>query len=137
MGWCSALYELENRYRMVFLMSSGSKPALALVAVKLLHTVVWVFFVACIVAVPIAAGLHRFRLTAVFTGLVLLECLVLGLNRCRCPLSDLAARFTPEFAPNFDIYLPNWLARYNKQIFGTLFVAGGLFALAEWLMSSR
>lgn len=118
-------------------MQPESKSALIVVAIKLLHTAVWLFFVACIVAVPVAAGLRRFQLTAALAGLVLLECLVLGWNRCRCPLSDLAARFAPETSDNFDIYLPNWLARHNKTIFGTLFVAGGLFALAEWLLSKH
>ncbi|MGC1460724.1 MAG: hypothetical protein WA802_00895 [Terracidiphilus sp.] len=109
-------------------------------AIKLLHTLVWLFFVACIFAVPVAAGVHRFCLSALFSALVLLECFVLALNQCRCPLSDLAARFTPEAADNsanFDIYLPNWLARHNKTIFGFLFVAGGLFALAQWLLAAR
>ncbi|HEV2488129.1 MAG TPA: hypothetical protein VGT08_21585 [Terracidiphilus sp.] len=113
------------------------KPAHVVVAIKLLHTAVWLFFVVCIVVVPIAAGLHRFKLAAVLAGLVLLECLVLVLNRWRCPLTDLAARFTPELTDNFDIYLPNWLARHNKTIFSVIFVVGGLFALGEWLMSNR
>jgi hypothetical protein len=73
----------------------------------------------------------------VFAGLVLLECLVLAVNRCRCPLTDLALRYAPEDSSNFDIYLPGLVARYNKQIFGTIFVLGGLFALAEWLLSAR
>ena len=114
-------------------MLPNSKPQPIVVAIKLLHTVVWVFFVACIMAVPIAAALHRFRLTAIAAGLVLLECLVLVLNRWRCPLTDVATRFAPETSPNFDIYLPNWLARHNKTIFGIIFIAGGLFALAQWL----
>ena len=122
---------------MILRMRSRISPKAALIAVKVLHTVVWVFFVACIVAVPVAAGFHRFDLTAVFTGLVLLECLVLAVNRCRCPLTDVAVRYAPEDSPNFDIYLPRWMARYNKQIFGTLFVLGGLFALAEWLLAAR
>jgi hypothetical protein len=50
----------------------------------------------------------------------------------RCPLTDVAARYTDERADNFDIYLPLWLARYNKQIFGPLFAAGLLFTLARW-----
>jgi hypothetical protein len=118
-------------------MQTQSNPGRVLVAIKLLHTVVWVFFVLCIVSVPIAAGLHRFALAALFAGFVLLECLVLALNRCRCPLTDVAARLAPDDAPNFDIYLPAWVAEHNKQIFGTIFVLGGLFALAEWLMSAR
>jgi hypothetical protein len=116
-------------------MQPNPKPVLAVI--KLLHTAVWLFFVACIAAVPLAASMHRFRLTALLAAIVLLECLVLALNRFRCPLTDLAARFAPETSHNFDIYLPNWLARHNKTIFGTLFVIGGLFALAQWLLSMR
>jgi hypothetical protein len=116
---------------MGYLMRPNSKPHPVVIAVKLLHTVVWFFFVVCIVAVPVTAGLHRFRPTALFASLVMLECLVLVLNRWRCPLTDLAARFTPETSDNFDIYLPNWLARHNKAVFGFIFVAGGLFALAQ------
>jgi hypothetical protein len=112
-------------------------PRTALIAVKVVHTVVWVFFVACILAVPITAGLHRFKLSVVFAGLVLMECLVLAVNRCQCPLTDVAVRYAPEDSPNFDIYLPRTVAKYNKQIFGTIFVLGGLFALAEWLLAAR
>ena len=122
---------------MILRMRSRISPKAALIAVKVVHTVVWVFFVACIVAVPVTAALRRFDLTAVFTGLVLLECLVLAGNRCRCPLTDVAVRYAPEDSPNFDIYLPRWMAKYNKQIFGTLFVLGGLFALAERLLAAR
>jgi hypothetical protein len=31
---------------------------------------------------------------------------------------------TAEHSMNFDIYLPEWLARYNKQIFGPLYAVG-------------
>ncbi|MBB1092471.1 hypothetical protein HUU61_14375 [Rhodopseudomonas palustris] len=41
----------------------------------------------------------------------------------RCPLTAVAARYTDERADNFDIYLPIWLARHNRLIFGTLFAA--------------
>jgi hypothetical protein len=112
-------------------------PRDALIIVKIVHTIVWVFFVACILAVPVTAGVQRFKLSAVFAGLVLVECLVLAVNRCRCPLTDLAVRYAPEDSPNFDIYLPRLVAKYNKQIFGTIFVLGGLFALAEWLLAER
>jgi hypothetical protein len=122
---------------MILRMKTEPDPTAALVTVKVVHTVVWVFFVSCILAVPVSAGLHHFNASAAFAGLVLLECLVLAVNRCRCPLTDLAARFAPEDSPNFDIYLPKLVAQYNKQIFGTLFVLGGLFAIAEWLLTAR
>ncbi len=122
---------------MIHSMQTDSDSRVALVAVKIVHTAVWVFFVVCILAVPITAAAHRFRLTAASAALVLLECVVLAVNRCRCPLTDVAERFAPEDAPNFDIYLPAWVARYNKQIFGAIFVLGGLYALAEWLSAAR
>jgi hypothetical protein len=44
-----------------------------------------------------------------------------------------ASRYTDERRDNFDIYLPIWLARHNKLIFGALYVAGVAFALVQWL----
>jgi len=43
-----------------------------------------------------------------------------------------AERYTDDRRDNFDIYLPLWLARYNKEIFGVLFLAGVLYTLARW-----
>jgi len=113
-------------------MRNSPDPALALVKIKLLHTAVWLFFVGCIVAIPIAGALCRAWWAAAFSGMVLLECAVLAVNRGRCPLTDVAARHTDERAANFDIYLPEWLARYNKESFGTLFVLGALFVVLRW-----
>jgi hypothetical protein len=107
-----------------------------LVQIKLLHTAIWFFFASCILVLPIAGMLRRFRLAAGLTLLVLVECMVLAVNHSRCPLTNLAARYAADRAPNFDIYLPIWLSRNNHYIFGTLFVAGGLFVLWK-RMSSR
>jgi uncharacterized membrane protein len=109
----------------------------SLVAIRILHTIIWAFFAGCIIALPIAGLLRRFRLGAILTGLVLVECAVLAVNRGRCPLTDIAARFTAERADNFDIYLPLWLAHYNKTIFGALFVAGEILLLGCWVASVR
>lgn len=104
-----------------------------LVKVKLLHTVVWAFFVACILLIPLTAARGQFVSSAVLSGLVWLECAVLALNRGRCPLTDVAARHTSERAHNFDIYLPERLAQYNKEIFGTLFILGQAYLAWRWL----
>jgi hypothetical protein len=104
-----------------------------LTAIKLLHTLIWAFLTASILALPVLGVLRRFRWAAILTGIVLLECGVLAVNGGRCPLSDLAARFTDDRAHNFDIYLPNWFAQHNKTIFGLLFVAGELVVLGCWL----
>ncbi len=106
-----------------------------LVVIKLLHTAAWFFFAACIVAIPLAGAYRQFLWAAVLSGLVLVECAVLAVNHGRCPLTDIAGRQTQERRDNFDIYLPLWLARYNKVIFGTLFVVGELFVLGRWWIS--
>jgi hypothetical protein len=61
---------------------------------------------------------------------------VLITNGWRCPLTNVAARYTDDRSDNFDIYLPLWLARNNKVIFGWLFTVVLVFALALWLKSN-
>jgi hypothetical protein len=104
-----------------------------LIAIKLLHTVVWALLAGCIVALPFAAWKRRFGVAAFLTLIIVVECGILALNGGRCPLTDLAARFTTERADNFDIYLPLRLARHNKTIFGTLFVVSEVFVVWKWL----
>jgi len=101
----------------------------ALVCVKLLHTLAWAFFASCIFALPAVALAGHCRLSAWLTCAVLGEVAVLAAFHWRCPLTAVAARFTGDRSDNFGIYLPLWLARYNKQVFGTLFVVGGGIAL--------
>ncbi|MFO1468499.1 MAG: hypothetical protein U1F35_18995 [Steroidobacteraceae bacterium] len=100
--------------------------------IKLLHTMVWAFFVACILALPIFAAAGEFRFAFALMVVVGLEVFVLLLNGLKCPLTDVAARYTEERQDNFDIYLPLYLARYNKHIFGALYVAGTIYTLALW-----
>jgi hypothetical protein len=104
-----------------------------LTVIKLLHTVIWALLAGCILALPVLAVLRRFRWAAIITVVVLLECGVLAINGGRCPLTDLAARYTVDRGSNFDIYLPNWLAEHNKVVFGMLFVAGELVVVGYWL----
>ena len=104
--------------------------------VKFVHTVVWSFFAACIVALPIASLLGEYVLAASLAAVVLVEVVVLALNHMRCPLTGVAAQYTVDRRPNFDIFLPEWLARYNKVIFGALYVAGVAFALSRWWRES-
>ncbi len=104
-----------------------------LIAIKVLHTVIWAFFVACILALPVAAVLRRFDWAVLLSALILFECALLAVNRGRCPLTDLAARFTSDRSAEFDIYLPRWLAQHNKTLFGSLFAVNELIVLWRWL----
>jgi hypothetical protein len=108
-----------------------------LTAIKLLHTVIWAFLAASILVLPVAGVLRRFRWAAILSVIVLLVCGLLAIDGGRCPLTDLAARYTDERTSNFDIYLPNWLASHNKAIFGTLFVVNELIVLWCWRKRAR
>ena len=112
--------------------SAWSRKGPVLTTIKLVHTLIWAVMAASILALPALALMRRFDWAAGLTALILLECGVLAANGGRCRLTDLAAKYTDERADNFDIYLPLWLARHNKVIFGTLFVLGLLVVLAEW-----
>ncbi|MDR3740043.1 MAG: glycosyltransferase family 2 protein [Terracidiphilus sp.] len=103
-----------------------------LVMLKLAHTAVWAIFALAILAIPILGALGHFRAALWLAAIVLCECLTLSLNRWRCPISNVADRLTEDRSPNYDIYLPEWLARWNKEIFGTLFVLGLLKLAEEW-----
>jgi hypothetical protein len=100
--------------------------------VKVVHTVAWAILAGSVLAVPIFAMRGSIQLAAVFSIVVLCEIGVLALNHMRCPLTDVAARFTSDRTDNFDIYLPLWLARYNKAIFGSLFLAGESVLVWAW-----
>jgi hypothetical protein len=110
---------------------------MSLRAIKALHTAVWAVFAGAILAIPVVAWLGSLGWAALLIGLVLLEVAVLGCNRGRCPLTDLAARFTEDRAPNFDIFLPRALARWNKTIFGSIYVAAMLYTLWQWARTGR
>ena len=107
-------------------MDPGSK----LRAIKAIHTIVWAVFAGSIVAIPACVRAGRLDVAWGLSALVFVEVLVLLANRMRCPLTDVAARYTADRRDNFDIYLPLWLARHNKSIFGSLYAAG--LGYAAW-----
>lgn len=110
--------------------------SLSLKAVKAAHTLVWAMFAGCIVAIPVVSWHGGHVAAAWLAAIVFAEVLVLALNDWSCPLTAVAARYTEDRRSNFDICLPEWLARYNKHIFGPLYVAAVVFALVNWARAS-
>lgn len=104
----------------------------ALRTIKAIHTAIWAILAVCILAIPALGWAEMYRQVVWLTGIVLVEILVLVLNGWECPLTGVAARHTDDRRDNFDIYLPAWLARYNKAIFGSLFVAGQVIVVLRW-----
>ncbi|NTV07252.1 MAG: hypothetical protein HGA81_01410 [Chlorobium limicola] len=104
-------------------------PETKLLAVKVIHTIVWAVFAGFIIAIPVFASAGNVHVAWGLIGFVFLEVAVLLVNRMRCPLTDVAGRYTSDRQDNFDIYLPLWLARYNKHVFGGLYVAGIVYTV--------
>jgi len=73
---------------------------------------------------PVAAWWNHFGWAAILGSIVLAEGVLLLANGWRCPLTDIAARYTDDRSDNFDIYLPARLARHNKTIFTMVFAIG-------------
>ena len=115
----------------------AERDAAALRSVKIVHTIAWAFFAGCILLIPVAASQQRFRAALMLIVIVTVEVLILAVNRFRCPLTGVAARYTDDRRDNFDIYLPLWLARYNKHIFGTLFVAAVIYTVVLFINAPR
>ncbi|MBP6575270.1 MAG: hypothetical protein KA230_12525 [Flavobacteriales bacterium] len=109
-------------------------PRQKLIAIKLLHTAVWLFMNVVIFYVLYAVLTGRIdRWLWIGLSVIGLECLVLLIFKMACPLTLVARRYSSSQLPNFDIYLPLWLAKYNKVIYGIILV--GILAGLFWRLS--
>lgn len=101
--------------------------------IRMIHTLIWAVFASAVVAIHSVTWLGELRWALWFSLLVAVEVAVLLANGMQCPLRGFAARYTDSHADKFDIFLPAWLARNTKLVFGTLFAAGELLLLWRWL----
>ena len=105
--------------------------------IRMAHTLAWAVFASSIAAIPMATFDGHIRIALWLSLLVWGEVFVLAANRWRCPLTNVARRYTTDRSHNFDIFLPEWLARHNQSIFGSLFAIGELFLLWRWAILRR
>jgi hypothetical protein len=109
-------------------------PATKLLLIKLLHTAILVFFNIVIFFFLYAVITNRLDVWMwIALGLIAAECLVLLVFNRICPVTIVARKYSNSKAANFDIFLPEWLAKYNKEIYGTI-VAIGLVVLVWRLL---
>ena len=96
-----------------------------LLAIKLIHTLIWLFFVTVIFYI-LYSGLTGKINTYTWIGisLIISEGIVLLVFKMFCPLTVFARKYSDSQKDNFDIFLPKWLAIYNKLIFATMFLIG-------------
>ncbi len=89
-----------------------------LVIIKSIHSAIWLFFNVVLFYLLYAVLFNKID-KWVWTGLSLIavEGIVLLIFHCQCPLTVVARRYSTATKDNFDIYLPNWLAKNNKLIY--------------------
>ena len=88
-----------------------------LMLIKAVHTLVWIFF-NIVIFYMLYAVLAKWLWIGL--GLVILEGLTLLFFKFFCPLTIMARQYSDSTKDNFDIYLPNWLARYTKMIYTSI-----------------
>ena len=99
--------------------------------IKSIHTAIWGIFAAAIFYILFAGIFDRVNLLAwICIGLVFVECAVLLIYKWKCPFTLLGQKYTDNHEVGFDIFLPAWLAKHNKTIFGSIFLIG--LALVLW-----
>ena len=97
--------------------------AAKLTIIKAIHTLIWIFFNVVIAYLYYAALTNNItKWVWIGIGLIVLEGIVLLIFKRICPITILARKYATSSKDNFDIFLPNWLARNNKLIYTTLFV---------------
>ena len=103
--------------------------------VKLLHTLIWIFFNVVIFYLLYAVVVNRIDMWVwICLAAILGEALVLVLFKTVCPVTIVARRYSDSKAENFDIFLPLWLAKYNKEIY-TVIVLISVILLAYRLLA--
>ena len=94
-----------------------------LVVIKVIHTLVWLFFNVVIFYMLYAVLSNKIGMGLwIGYGLFVLEGITLLAFKFFCPLTVLARRYSDSPKDNFDIYLPEWLAKYTKLIYTTILV---------------
>ena len=92
-----------------------------LIAVKLIHTLIWAFFNIVIFYLLYAVITnHIDKWVWVCLSLILAEGIVLLMFKNICPVTLVARKYSNSQKANFDIYLPHWLAKYNKEIYSVI-----------------
>jgi hypothetical protein len=93
-----------------------------LVLIKILHTAIWAFFNVVLFYLFYAVLVFKIDIWVwLGIGLIVVEGLVLVYFNKICPVTLIARKYSDSTKDNFDIYLPNWLAKYNKLIYTSFF----------------
>lgn len=92
-----------------------------LTKIKFIHTGIWVFYnivIGYLLYAVISGKIDRWMWICL--GMIFMEALILVVFNKTCPITILARKYSNSSKDNFDIFLPEWLARNNKIIYSII-----------------
>jgi len=110
---------------------------LKLKAIKIIHTIIWIFISSIFFYMVYALIVNKIdKFVWIGIGLFSLEIIVPLIFKMSCPLTLIARKYSNSTKDNFDIYLPNWLAKWNKLIY-TIFLFVFIGGLVYRILNSK
>jgi len=105
-----------------------------LFVIKLIHSVIWLILASATFYVLYSGVFnHITTYTWIAIAMIIGEGVVILGFKWNCPLTGMARKYSDSQKDNFDIFLPNWIAKYNKMIFTTIFLTGIILILYRML----
>ena len=93
-----------------------------IIVIITIHTIIWIFFNVLLFYMAYEVIFNKInQFIWIGIGLIILEFVVLFFFKMMCPLTIIARKYSDSIKDKFDIYLPNCLAKYNKQIYDVFF----------------
>ncbi len=101
------------------------KNSTKLILIKLIHTLIFAFMAACALFI-LYCGIVGIRNQLLFISIaiIIIEGIILFLNKFKCPLTTLAMKYGDPHDRFSDLFLPRQFAALIMPIFTTLFTIG-------------
>ena len=111
---------------------------LKLTLIKTIHTIIWMFFNVVIFYLLYAVIVNKIdKWIWICLGLIVLEGIILIVFKRVCPVTLIARKYSNSGKDNFDIYLPNWLARHNKEIYSIIVLIAVIILIYRLITQSK
>lgn len=106
--------------------------------IKTLHTGIWLFFNVVIFYLLYAVISNKIdKWVWICLGLIAMEGLILLIFKAICPITLIARKYSDSEAHNFDIFLPEWLAKNNKTIYTSIVALSVIVLIYQLIWNSR
>jgi hypothetical protein len=92
-------------------------------AIRIVHSIVYFFMMACLGYIFYCAIVKRYDwILLVSLIAIIIEGAVIFINRCNCPLTAFAEKYSSNKGSVTDLFLPEWCARNTFKIATIVFI---------------